>query len=188
MGTLLVTLDTTELDSATVKELVEGVRVNAEFVCVSVSERERGVEWSRLGPGSDSVLETGIWGESEWGSAMWAAAAPEPLVLDESPLGVGALGGNAGRVDLFEEALVIISNGSFPAPGDRNALTEGQTHQLRDAMVFAAHVRDHRNVLITGDKKGFVKQGRRERLESLGSTLIRTREEFIAEFCVPRSG
>ena len=46
-------------------------------------------------------------------------------------------------------------------------------------MILQAHARDHRHVLVTNDSKAFVKHGRREKLETLCGTRIRTRAEFL---------
>jgi hypothetical protein len=84
----------------------------------------------------------------------------------------------ARDVDVFETALAIISDGSFPKRGQRSEMTKGEQHQLRDAMTFEAHVRHRRHVFVTADAKGFVKDGRREKLEHLGRTRILTPDEF----------
>jgi hypothetical protein len=102
---------------------------------------------------------------------------PESLALDESPLNRAALGEN---MTIFEIALRVISAGSFPPPGSRGTLTKGQRRQLRDAMIFEAHARAHRHVLVTADVKGFVNEGRREKLEALARTRIVTPEQLEA--------
>jgi hypothetical protein len=84
--------------------------------------------------------------------------------------------------DLFEAALRIISNGSFPRPGHRETLPDGERRQLRDAMIFVAHARERRDVLVTTDTKGVVNGGRRAKLEALGQTLIRTPDELESVF------
>jgi hypothetical protein len=98
-------------------------------------------------------------------------------VLDESRLDetVPPLNSHA---DVLERALAIISNGSFPPPGNRNALSDGQRRQLRDAMIFEAHVRHRRHALVTRDARGFINEGRRDRLELLGLTRIVTPTEL----------
>jgi len=45
-------------------------------------------------------------------------------------------------------------------------------------MVFEAHVRQRRHVLVTGDARGFVNGGRRDALERFGRTRILTPAEF----------
>lgn len=47
-------------------------------------------------------------------------------------------------------------------------------------MIFEAHVRAKQHVLVTADAKGFIKDGRRERLEALGRTRIVTPDELAA--------
>jgi hypothetical protein len=66
------------------------------------------------------------------------------------------------------------------AVGEREELTDGQRRQLRDAMIFTAHVRERRHVLVSNDQRAYVNHGKRERLESLGATKIRTSAELIA--------
>lgn len=172
--TLLVTLDTNVLDAAEVASLQLGLEIPCQFAAVTVSMRERG-EANNLSIAS--VPETLVWGESRWGEAVWGGPIPELLVLDESPLGSGVVAGDQ-EVDVLEAALRIISNGSFSPPGRREDLSPGARRQLRDAMVFEAHVRQRRHVLVTGDTRGFVNGGRREALERLGRTRILTPAEF----------
>ena len=105
----------------------------------------------------------------------------ETNVFDESRFGEAVLGSeeDAGRLEFI---LHTISNGSFPAPGNRSGLSEGEEHQLRDAMVLAAHVREGRDIFVTIDVTGFVRHGRRETFEGRFSTWIMTAEEFL-EHC-----
>jgi hypothetical protein len=79
---------------------------------------------------------------------------------------------------LYDGILAIISDGSYPPSGKRDNLTRGQHHQLRDAMILEAHVREGRDIFVTTDTTGFIKHGRREKLEALCSTQIMTVEEF----------
>jgi hypothetical protein len=104
------------------------------------------------------VAELGVWDESSWDDARWA---------DES------------SSERLERILGIVSNGSFP--NNRSQLTEGQLHQLRDAMILEAHVAAQREIFVTGDRKAFFKHGRREKLEALLKTRILTSSEFAAE-------
>ena len=46
-------------------------------------------------------------------------------------------------------------------------------------MIFDAHARAPRHVLVTGDVTGFVDDGRREGFERLGGTRILTLPEFL---------
>jgi hypothetical protein len=103
----------------------------------------------------------------------------ETLVLGESELGYAVLGSEE-EPDLLEHILKIISNDSFPRPGSRDDLLPGPRRQLRDAMILLAHVREHREIFVTDDKKAFVRHGRREKLELLLSTSIMTSKEFLS--------
>jgi len=140
---------------------------------VTVSLREH-----KLSPsihGLAVILENGIWGEPEWGNFIWGGTISEDLVIGESQLGSAQLGGGA---DMFEKVLTIISNGSFPPPGHRDNLTLGHRRTMRDAMIFSAHTRERRVLFITKDARGFVKHGRREQLQDIGKTVIRSLEEL----------
>ena len=130
-----VTLDTNVLEA---DEIIKaGRRCGFEISVVSVTEREvenspYEVHLKNLG----TVLETVVWGESRWGKAVWGS--------DES----------ANRLEMI---LGIISNGSFPAKRARAVLSEGQRHQLRDAMILEAHVRRGLDIFVTNDRRGFVR-------------------------------
>ncbi|MEO6202230.1 MAG: hypothetical protein ABIU05_09820 [Nitrospirales bacterium] len=108
----------------------------------------------------------------------------ETLVLGESALGQGVLGGWRDA-DCFEDALGIISNNAFPEREQRSNLTPGQRRQLRDAMIFCAHVRARRDILVTNDERGFIDGGRRGVLEERFNTKIMTADEFIAAHASP---
>jgi len=157
---ITVTLDTNILPA---EDLVAHLpRDRFEFAVVSVTDREVEAAAGLTAPPSVSRLpETAVWGESVWGGALW---------------------GGASDGDCLERALVIIGDGSFPQPKRRDTLTEGQRRQLRDAMIFCAHVRAQRQIFLTDDSKGFVRSGRRERLEQGFATRIMTRTEFLSEF------
>ena len=149
-----VTLDTNLLPA---DELVaKGVRLGINFSIASVTERELGRDDPRVEVQNlVRTNETAVWDESEWDRAVFA---------DESSR------------DRLEAILHIISNGSFPQR--RDALSEPQRRQLRDAMILEAHVRDGRSIFVTNDHKGFIRHGRRERLESALGTRILSRVEF----------
>ncbi len=174
MSVLLITVDTNQLDERRIGRLRAALDVPHELAYVTVTARERG---SGLRTEMTAVPETMVWGESQWGEGVWGGPIPEVLVLDESTLGLAVLG-SEGHVDVFETALRIISAGSFPQIGSRDELSHGERHQLRDAMIFEAHVRARRHVLVTEDAKGFIRDGRRERLETLGQTWIRLPSEL----------
>lgn len=123
---------------------------------VSVTERELASS-AVARVSADRILETAVLGESRWGQAVW---------------------GSDQQAHFLEQILRIISNGSFPAPGKRSSLSSGEARQLRDAMILAAHARERRDVFVSNDERGFVRAGRRERLEELLGTRIVTLAEF----------
>jgi len=86
----------------------------------------------------------------------------------------------------LEFCLKIISDGSFPPPDKRDKLTSGRLRQLRDAMIFCTHVREHRAIFVTNDISGFIKGDRRIKLEKEFHTRIMTRDEFLTEFGTKR--
>lgn len=169
-----VTLDTNILDrdgKIRISNCTFGTDI--ELACVTVSDRELHNSTSgdvHIG----SIQESGVWGESKWG-ALWSGHIREDFVIGESPLGTGQIGGSGA---LFELVLATISSGSFPKRGMRDNLSKGERRQLRDAMIFVAHVRESREIFVTNDQKGFVGHGRREALEGIGRTKIMTIAEF----------
>lgn len=54
-------------------------------------------------------------------------------------------------------------------------------------MVLAAHLREGRDIFVTDDAKGFIKNGRREALEREFSTRVMTQAEFRAYAIPPRT-
>ena len=151
-----VTIDTNVLPAS---DLIALAKVQGyEVAVVSVTGREVGHGDARLqAPQLGQVFETGICGESEWGTSIF------------------------GNADSLEGILQIISNGSFPKSGQRGQLSDGQQRQLRDAMILEAHVRNGRDVFVTDDKKAFTNNGRRDALRSFLKTRILTKEEFLQE-------
>jgi len=163
---------------------------DVEVAPTSVTLRERGM----TSPAENSVVpETGVWSESQWGQFVWGPSPPvfESLVLDESRLGMAVLGGDDSP-SRFEAILAIIGDGSFPKPGRRDTLTKGQRRQFRDAMIFEAHAREGRDVLVSNDRKAFIGQDgeKRRRLEAICGTRIVTVDEFCDEVgsLAPHSG
>lgn len=152
-----ITIDTNLLPA---DDFIEIAKVRGYEVGIgSVTERELGSSNSPLNvPELGRVLELGIVGESRVGSCV---------------VGSGS--------DYLEIILQTISNRSFPKSGNRGRLTDGQRRQLRDAMILEAHAREGRDIFVTNDKKGFIDDGRREKLQSLLKTRILTREEFLRE-------
>lgn len=131
-----------------------------DFAVVSVSNRETaGTRYQVRLSGLGRVHETLVWGESTWGSAVW---------------------GGDDDADRLEALLRIISHGGFPEAGARDNLTAGQRRQLRDAMIFCAHVREGRDIFVTNDANGFIDEGRRGELETRFRTRIMTPAEFLS--------
>lgn len=128
------------------------------FHVTSVTEREvNGTQVVKELPKSDGrILETAVWGESDFGNSVWG--------------GDGVIG--------LEEILKIISSGSFPKPGNRESLTVAERKQLRDAMILEAHYRDKRDIFISGDEKAFIKHNKRDMLQDLLKTKIFSLSEF----------
>ena len=150
-----ITLDTNVLPGYEIDDLCQGLDV--EVRRVSVSDRE-------LSSSSIQVDET-------------VGLISEALLIEESPVGVAAIGGDESAIELV---LDIISNGSFPeARGD---LTPGQRRQLRDAMIFCNHIQSGGDILVSDDRRAFVEHGRRGRLEGQFGTKILTLSEF-EEWC-----
>lgn len=131
-----------------------------EVAAVSVSGRE--LEKSDIKILTAQIPETAVSSESRWNEGVFAS--------DDDPL---------------EDVLSIISNGSFPGPAARNKLTDGQRRQLRDAMIFAAHVREERDIFVTNDSRAFLKESRKEKLEKKYNTRIMIRTEFISYLSNP---
>jgi hypothetical protein len=170
-----VTVDTNVLGETTIERLTRSVSgLEVEFAPTTVSGREWPERASRL---RKMVRESAVWGESQWGQAVWRGPVYEAVVLGESFVGECVVVGEESA-SLVEEILEIIGNGSFPKPGDRDELTLGQRHQLRDAMILEAHVREGRDVLVSEDVTAYVRHGRRKRLEELCKTQIMTTDEF----------
>jgi len=124
----------------------------------SVTERE--VEGTRFTVHLNQVgkvLETGVYGEARFGQAVYASEQ---------------------SAETLEQILRIISNNAFPS--SRSKLSEGQMHQFRDALILEAHIRDGRDIFVTGDAKAFIGHGRREELRKALGVRILTRPEFVA--------
>lgn len=153
-----VTLDTNVIPAE--KFLTASNGYEWDFVVVSVTTREfEGTDFLvKLKP-IGKIIETGVYGESKYGRAKYGSEKTQ-----------------ADREDILK----IISFGSFPK--DRQNLSEGQHRQLRDAMIFQAHVRGRRDIFVTNDRRGFINDGRREKLQKLFNTQIMTPNEFIG-FC-----
>jgi len=152
-----VTLDTNVLPA---DDLIASVLPGLfEFSIVSVTDREMG--------GSETQVNI--------------SNIPETMVLGESCLGQAVLGDSADA-SCLEFCLKIISDSGFPPPDKRDKLTSGERRQLRDAMIFCAHLRNGGKIFVTNDEKGFINDDRRVKLENVLYTRIMTRDEFLTEF------
>ncbi len=161
---LRVTLDTGAVGPE--RKRIEAACAGHEVDLANTTVTERELEGTKIAPLSKPILETGVWGESRWDTFVWGGDEP-----------------------VLEMILDIIGD-PFPPPGQRDDLKEGRLRQLRDAMILEAHVREKRDIFVTTDATGFVKHGRREKLEALCSTLIMTVDEFchyIAQSADPAS-
>ena len=128
-----------------------------EYACISVTNRE--IEGSSLEKDMKvipSVPEYALFGEARFGRARFHGKESSKILQD---------------------ILSIISNGSFPQ--DRRNLSQGQRRMLRDAIILQTHVTDKRDIFITNDKRAFIKNGLRQKLENNFNIAILTREEFI---------
>lgn len=178
---LRVTVDTNVLegDMRRIRDAVKGLDV--EIALTTVTLRERG---TTKPPEQSVVAETGVWNESRWGEFVWGPSPPvfETLTLGESRLGMAALG-SAESSQRFEAILAVTGNGSFPKPGERDELSEGERRQLRDAMILEPHAREARDILVSNDRRAFIgKDGeKRRRLEAICATRIMTVDEFCDE-------
>ena len=172
-----ITLDTNAVNAAELSRIETACAGReVEIAHTTVTDREQ--EGTSFGVEAAVVVKTGVWDESRWGQFVWGGRIPEPLVIGESRLGSAALGTEESEAR-FEAILRVIGDGGFPPRGERGTLTRGQHRQLRDAMILEAHTREKRDLLVTNDVKGFIRLGRRERLEALCATRIMTVDEFL---------
>ena len=156
-----VTLDTNILPA---DDLIASVLPGLfEFAIVSVTDREMGGSATQVN--ISNIPETMVWDESRFDEAVW---------------------GDSESASCLEFCLKIISGGSFPPLGKRDELTRGARRQFRDAIIFCAHVREHRAIFVTNDISGFIKGDRRIKLEKEFHTQIMTRDEFLTEFGTKR--
>ena len=133
-----------------------------EFSIVSVTDREtKGTKYAATRANIPRIRETAVWDESRFDKSVW---------------------GDAKSASCLEFCLKIISGGSFPPPNKRDKLLIGELHQLRDAMIFCAHVKNGGEIFVTKDTKGFIKGDRRIKLENVFYTRIMTRNEFLFEY------
>jgi hypothetical protein len=151
-----ITLDTNLLTLDTVQQIARQRDLDVAIITVTEREVENTPFQVHVIP-LDKVPETAVWDESRWdGSALW---------------------GSESSQQTLQKILDIISHGGWPAdPAER---TEGHHHQLRDAMILEAHLREGRDILVTNDERAFVRGGRRAAFESVFGTRIMTKEEFL---------
>ncbi|HCU10563.1 MAG TPA: hypothetical protein DGB72_00375 [Gemmatimonadetes bacterium] len=157
MDKLRATLDTNIVPLEGLETRAATVGVATALATVTDRELESHSHGNTL-PSVERLIETTVWDESPWDGSVFAGESEE---------------------DCFETVLRIISNGSFPKPNAREDLTQGERTQLRDAMIFCTHVREGRDIFVTLDTKAFLRDGRKERLESLYKTRIMTRQQFV---------
>lgn len=156
-------------------------RRSLDIAVVTVTERELKCDVTDIIQ-FQRINETTVLGESNWDESDWSGPILEVAVMGESVIGKAVLGGLA-HVGALEAILNILSSGGFPKVGQRKNLTDGQRHQLRDAMILEAHVRKKRDIFISNDKRAFigkVTDDKRKQLESLFATRIMTITEFLA--------
>jgi hypothetical protein len=170
-----LTLDTNCVDDAEL--LAVAAYAGAEVAVFSVTRREAAgshvaahVHRVIVLP-EQSVWADGLWADGFWADRVWASApAIDYLAKDGSPR----------KGDPFEDVLSVVSSGSFPVPGARRNLTDGQRNQYRDAMILSLHAQHGRDILVSNDTRAFVKHGRREVLERMLRTRIVTSVEAVA--------
>lgn len=159
---MLVTLDTNVLTPNSAAVRSRAAELGFDVAVISVTGRE-------AGSGSSGQL------------ALQTPQIAEAAVFDESRFGNASFAGD-DEGERLEFVLRVIADNGFPPPHRRSALSPGHRRQLRDAMIFSAHVRERRNLFVTADSTAFVNNGRREVLEQRFGTRILTPEEFLAEF------
>jgi hypothetical protein len=156
-----VTIDTNILSrdlSESIKAAAEELGFKVAATSVTYRETENGYDFDdRLEP-FDKIVETAYWDESRWDESLWSSTTQESA---------------------SERILQIITDNSFPPKKMRQNLSDGYKRQLRDAMIFNAHIRERRDIFVTNNTRDFIKDGRREKLEKEFNTKIMTSEEFL---------
>jgi len=154
---LKFTIDTNVLAD---EEVIAKASVSqCDIAIVSVTEREAGS--SRFQAvlksmdGLETIPETLLWYEGGWGNSSW---------------------GSPESSEHLKKVLLIITNGSFP--NNRENLSDKQKRQLRDALIFQAHINAGRDIFVSNDRKAFINHGKRERLERSFQTKILSSDEF----------
>lgn len=151
-----VTVDTNIFPIADIENLA--LKAGYMLEVISVTNRElEATDLSETAGKLTETLETLHFGEGAWGRAVW---------------------GSITDAEHFEAILHIISSGGYPK--DRENVTPKQKNQRRDALILQAHIRSGKTIFISNDERGFVKHGKREKLETMFDVTIFTRLEFIA--------
>jgi hypothetical protein len=171
---LTLTLDTNCIDNADLR--AKATEVGAELVAFSVSRNETSGSSFSVHLTALSVLpeqavwKDGVWADGVWADRLWKSGPDVAYVREDDSHVVG---------DPFEDILGVVSNGSFPPPNARTDLSDGQRNQYRDAFILALHAQHRRDIFVSADKKAFISGARRERLEHMLGTRIRTPEETV---------
>lgn len=171
---LKLTIDTTSVDDADLRDAADAA--GAELAVFAVTRREvagtRFAEHVRVISvlPEQSMFVDGLFVDGFWSERFWVSG---PKVAYRQRSGLEVVG------DPFEEVLAVISSGSFPRPGMRIGLAEGQQHQFRDAMILSLHTQHRRDVFVSADRRAYFKHGKREALESMLGTRIRDPAEAI---------
>ncbi len=150
-----ITIDTNIITINTIFDICD--KKGYKYTCFSVTNRE--VEGTLLEEELKNIVSTpeyGVFGEARYGNARYHGQESSSVLKD---------------------VLDIISNGSFPRKGE--SLSKGYLNMLRDAIILQTHITDKRDIFITNDKRGFIKNNLREKLESRFEIEILTSEEFI---------
>jgi hypothetical protein len=172
---LRFTLDTNCIDHADLR--ARAAEVGAELAAFSVSRNETsgssfGVHLKAISVlPEQSVWKVGVWADGVWADRVWKSGRDVAYTREDGSHAVG---------DPFEDVLSVVSNRSFPPPPARKRLSDGQRRQYRDAMILALHAQHRRDVFVSSDKKAFISEGRRERLERMLGTRICTPAEAVA--------
>lgn len=152
-----VTLDTSVVDDLELRNSIKAAAYSEAVVTVTVREL-KSPKFRQYIESTERLNEAAVWGESPWGS-KWGGqvCGPERLSL--------------------KDIIRIITNGSS---FDFTSMSEGQLHQLRDALIIQAHSLEKRDFFVTNDKRGFINNGRREKFGQKLGVQIFTADEFKA--------
>jgi hypothetical protein len=169
---LTITLDTNCIDDDKLR--AAAAAAGADVASFSVARKEFGessvaahLEGITILP-EQTVFADGFFADTLFADRFWASAIPTTYRLSDGTEETG---------DPFEAILEVLSNGSFPPPSSRKALSAGQRRQFRDAMHLSLHAQYRRHLFVTADVRAFIASGRREILEHLLGTQIRTPAE-----------